>query len=171
MRKLRAQFLRLVGLFNRRRRAGEFADELESNLQMHIEENLRAGMSPDEARYAALRKFGNVARVKEDAWELWSFVWIEQLWQDVRFGLRMIAKKPGFSVVVVLSLALGIGANTAIFSLVDAVLLKALPVQRPDELVVLSVSGGRGTVDYLRYPVGLRTRSPAISAKGKYSSC
>ena len=80
MRKLRAVFLRLTGLFNRRRRAREFDDELESNLQMHTEDNLRSGMSPDGARYAALRRFGNVTRVKEDAWEVWSVIGLDHLW-------------------------------------------------------------------------------------------
>ena len=92
MRRLRALFLRVIGLFNWQRRDRELDDELESNLQMQIDDNLRRGMSPDEARYAALRKFGNVTLVKEEARELWSFVWLEQLWQDVRFGARQLRK-------------------------------------------------------------------------------
>ncbi len=135
MKKLRALFRRLTGLFTRRRRAREFDDELESNLQMHIEDNLRAGMSPDEARYAALRKFGNATRAKEDAWEAWSFVGLDRLWQDIRFGLRMLAKNPGFTAVAVLTLTLGIGANTAIFSLIDSMMLRMLPVASPDDLL------------------------------------
>ena len=164
MRKQRAVFLRLAGLVHRRRRAAELDDELESNLQMHIEDNLRAGMSPEEARYAALRKFGNVARVREDAWELWSFVWIEQLCQDVRFGLRMLAKNPGFTAVAIITLALGIGATTAIFTVVNGVLLRPLPYPHPEELVHVQsilndypVSPFSWSMDFAAYRAGSRT--------------
>jgi len=126
------------------KRRERMMDELEQDIRAHIEmetqDNIARGMSPEEARYAAVRKFGNVTRVQEDAHEVWSFLWLEQLWQDVLFGLRMLRKGPVFTAVAVLTLAFGIGANTAIFSLIDAVMLRSLPVENPAQLVLLKWS-------------------------------
>jgi len=135
-------------------------EALDQDIRDHIEretqENIERGMPPEEAHYAALRKFGNVTRIKEETREVWSFMWLEQLWQDIRFGLRMLATNPGFTAVAVLSLALGIGVNSTIFSVVSTVLVRKPPVKDPDGLMMLFSRnvGAAGSGDYAsRSPV------------------
>jgi len=125
-------------LFHRRKR---MMDDLDQDILDYIEretqDNIERGMPPEEARYAALRKFGNVTYVREETREVWTMVWLEQLWRDIRFGLRMLVKNPGFTVVAVLTLGLGIGVNSTIFSVVSTMLLRKPPVQNPDQLMML----------------------------------
>jgi macrolide transport system ATP-binding/permease protein len=135
---LRASMVRLAGMLTRARHARAIADELESHLEMHVDDNIRAGMSPEEARRVAVLKLGGIEATKE-AWRDRSTVPVlEHLLQDTRFAIRQLAKHPGFTVTAVLMLTLGMGASLTIFGFVDAALIKPLPYPDPARLVFVT---------------------------------
>jgi predicted permease len=136
--KLRRVAAGLTGLLRRRRVEQELDEELQSYLESSVEAKIRSGMADEEARRRARAELGSIEAVKDHTRHVGWETTLEQVWRDVRYAARTLCKSPAFSTVVILTLALGIGANTAIFSAVNAIMLRALAVERPDELVALT---------------------------------
>jgi predicted permease len=165
---VRAWWIRLAGLFNARRRAERFDAELEGHLALHVADNRRSGMTPDEARRRALAALGGAQTVRDAYRDRGGLPWVESWWQDLRFAVRMLRKAPAFTSAVVVVLALGIGANGAIFSLVNALLLKPLTGVPLEADLVGLYSGDRTRADAFRpfsYPefVDIRRQNQAFA--------
>src|SRR5919197_388134 len=125
-------------LIVRSRSERELDEELRYHLERQTEQNIRLGMNPEEARYAAQKRCGGIEQAKERSRDVLGLRWLEELWQDLRYGARLLLKNPGFSLIIVGTLALGIGANTGIFSIVNGILLQPLPYKNSDRLVRLT---------------------------------
>jgi predicted permease len=152
-------------MVRRRRKQGDFNAEIEAHLQFEADRLRKQGLSPEEARMAARRAFGNVTRAQERFYESGRWLWWDHLAQDVRFGLRVLARNPGFSAVAILTLALGIGVNTAIFSMVDGLLLRPFPVKDPEQVSCLFYEHkGGGYSNGFSYPdlEGIRKQSTEV---------
>ncbi len=162
LRRLRALFRR--GAYNR-----ELDEEMRFHLDMQAEDNRDVGMDADEARYAARRQFGNSALLKESSREAWGWAFLEQAGRDLKFALRTLRRAPGFATVVVTILALGIGANTAIFSVLDTVLLRALPIRQPGELMFVQRVDRRESVSRFSYPAFRELRDKCASFSGLFA--
>jgi macrolide transport system ATP-binding/permease protein len=144
MRRLRVLWHRFAGMLSKNRLERDLEDELAFHLQMETAELMRRGMPPEEARCSALRRFGGVARTKETYRETRGFPMIEVFWQDVRFALRMLRRNPGFSLLAILCLTLGIGANATVFSWIEGVLLRPFPLVAHQERMMAVTGTNRG---------------------------
>src|SRR5213595_1029675 len=150
---IRAWFSRLFGLFRKSHRDAEMAEEMQAHVDLLTERNIVAGMLPHEARNAALREFGGVEQIKEIAREQRVWRWADEFLQDIRFGVRMLWRTPGFSILAILCLTLGIGTNAAALSWIEGILIRPYPlVAHQDRMFALSGTVRGGERSGLSYP-------------------
>ncbi len=170
----RQELIYVLRRLRRRRTEQELEEEIQTHLELEIKENIEAGMAPEEARYAALRAFGSVALAKEGSRAMWGFKSLEMLLQDLRYGLRVLCKNPGFTTAAVLTLALGIGANTSTFTFLNAFVFRPIPVADPASIINIYGAARDGSrqnlfsyADYLDY----RDRNDVFSGLVAWNKC
>ena len=140
--------------FRRSQKDDDAAREIASYIAIETDDNIARGLSPQAAHDAAVRKFGNAALVREEIYWMNTLRPIDAIWQDLRYAARLLLRDKGFAAAAIVSLALGIGANTAIFQLLDAVRLRVLPVERPEELVDVRFQPGTALDYFMHQPIG-----------------
>ena len=160
--RLRVAIARLRGLFRRNVIADEIHEELQFHVTMRTDEYARRGLAASQARREALRRFGNPSVIQDRGYDVRGGGVLETMIQDVQYGVRQLRRQPSFSIVAILTLALGIGVSTALFSVIDAALLRTLPYAHPEELVTLSVEG-----QAQRRAAVMRPRSPTSAGGGR----
>src|SRR5262249_1229914 len=150
------------------------SDELRDHIERETLENIEAGMAPEEARAAALRKFGNMLRTAEDARAVWIWQWLERIWQDLAHAARLFSKSPSFVAIAVISIALGTGANIAIFSAADGLVLRPLAVAHPNDLFTIGNQSRHGVFRWISasYPdyVDIRARNRSFEDVAAYTT-
>src|SRR5215468_5997384 len=171
---LRYFFRRLRALWRSDEIHDEIAEEMRFHIELRAEENVRRGMAPEEARREAERQFGRFSRIKEQGYDVRGGRWLEATWQDLRYGARTLLKRPGFTLAAVLTLALGIGANTAMFAIVHGALLRPLDYPKPDQLMYLTaeapaIGGVRNALSVPEY-TEFRQMNQSFAAVGAYST-
>jgi macrolide transport system ATP-binding/permease protein len=154
MPRLRSWLSRLLGLFQKSRRDAEMAEEMQAHVDLLIERNIAAGMSPEEARNAALRQFGGIEQAKEIARDQRVWRWADEFLQDIRFGVRMLVRNPGFSILAILCLTLGIGTSAAVMSWIEGILIRPYPLVAHQDRMVALFGTRQGTTEKegLSYP-------------------
>ena len=161
-----------MSLCDRQKREQELDEEIGSHLRMAERDRIERGETPEEARYAARREMGNASLIKEVTRDMWGTDWMGTLLQDLRYGVRVLRRNPGFSLMAVFTLALGISATTAIFSVVYGVLLRPLPYDRPDQLVQVWEKSSKGNPMNLADPnfQDLREQNRSLQGLAEFSS-
>ena len=143
---------RLSYLVRWRRSDAELSEELDVHRELTQRDLERGGLTPGDAALAARRRLGNLTRAREDARDVWGWTWLQDFWQDVRFGLRVLAKDSRFTLAVVITLGLGIGVNNSVFTIVNTALIREVPFEEPDRLLAIGLQNRDGREVGLSYP-------------------